>query len=148
MPPIWKNTRLMKFLPYDSIREAEAAIRESMRMWQSRTPHHLEFAVCLNGTHIGSVTMYLTQPGEADLGWVLDKHYWGRGLAREAVEAVMEYGRDHWGIRRFFAVCDSENEPSYRLMERLGMRRVPGAGVRKNRSSDEERKQLTYEKWL
>jgi len=30
-------------------------------------------------------------------------------------------------------------------MERLGMRRVPGIGKRKNRSSDEERLEIVYE---
>ena len=48
-------------------------------------------------------------------------------------------------MHRFVAMCDSENERSRRLMERLGMRRVPGVGKRKNRSSDEERLELTYE---
>ena len=140
-----ENTRMMMFLPYESIEETEAVIRESMAMWHSDAPHHLEFVVLLDGVQIGDVTLYPTAPGEAELGWVLDKRYWGHGYAAEAVRAVMDYGRRERGIQRFFAMCDSENAPSYRLMERLGMKRVPGEGTRKNRSSDEERREVVYE---
>ena len=140
-----ENTRLMMFLPYDSIEETEVWIRRSMENWQSDAPEHLQFAVMLDGRQIGDVTMYMAGPGNAELGWILDKGCQGHGYAAEAVRAVMDYGRREWGIRRFFAMCDSENERSWRLMERLGMRRVPGVGKRKNRSSDEERLELTYE---
>ena len=140
-----ENTRLMMFLPYDSIEETEVWIRRSMENWQSDAPEHLQFAVMLDGRQIGDVTMYMAGPGNAELGWILDKGCQGHGYAAEAVRAVMDYGRREWGIRRFFAMCDSENAPSYRLMERLGMRRVPGVGKRKNRSSEEERLEIIYE---
>ena len=140
-----ENTRLMMFLPYDSIEETEVWIRQSMEYWRSDAPEHLQFAVMLDGRQIGDVTMYMAGPGNAELGWILDKGCQGHGYAAEAVRAVMDYGRREWGIRRFFAMCDSENAPSYRLMERLGMRRVPGVGKRKNRSSEEERPEIIYE---
>ena len=140
-----ENTRLMMFLPYESIEETEVCIRKSMEYWQSDAPEHLQFAVILNGAQIGDVTMYMAGPGNAELGWILDKGCQGHGYAIEAVRAVMDYGKREWGIRRFFAMCDSENAPSYRLMERLGMRRMPQTGKRKNRASDEERLEIVYE---
>jgi len=140
-----ENTRLMMFLPYESIEETEANIRKSMEMWHSDSPEYLEFAVLLGNAHIGAVTLYLEPGGSAEFGWILDKRHWGHGYAAEAVRAVMEYGRRELGIRRFYAMCDSENVDSYRLMERLGMRFVRRTGGRKNRSSVEERQELTYE---
>lgn len=140
-----ENTGYMMFLPYASIGEAEEYIRSCMEMWGREQPEYLEFAVQLGGDHIGRVTLYLPETGVGELGWILDKRYWRRGYAGEAVRAVMDYGRKTWGIRRFIAMCDSENAPSYRLMERLGMYPVGRAGGRKNRSSQEERQELTYE---
>jgi len=63
---------------------------------------------------------------EAWLGWVLDPAYGGRGLATEAVEALLEVCLDDragLGLRRVTASCFVANEPSWRLMERVGMRR-------------------------
>lgn len=60
---------------------------------------------------------------EAELGWVLDPAYTGRGYATEAIRAVIDVCFGPLGLRRVHAGCFADNEPSWRLMERLGMRR-------------------------
>lgn len=60
---------------------------------------------------------------EAELGWVLDPGYTGRGYATEAICAVIGVCFGPLGLRRVHAGCFADNEPSWRLMERLGMRR-------------------------
>lgn len=60
---------------------------------------------------------------EAELGWVLDPTYTGRGYATEAIRAVIDTCFGHLGLRRVHAGCFADNEPSWRLMERVGMRR-------------------------
>lgn len=141
-----ENTRYMMFLPNDNIEQTAAWLRESERMWQSPAPHHLEFAILLEGEHIGSVTLYPEDGVSAELGWILRRDHWGHGYALEAARAAIDYGRRELGMTRFFAQCDSENAASYRLMERLGMHRVSCLGGRRNRSmGDQERLELTYE---
>ena len=141
-----ENTKYMMFLPNDTPEQTAAWLRESQEMWRSPAPHHLEFAILLEGRHIGSVTLYPVGGGSVELGWILRRDAWGHGYALEAARAAIDYGRHALGARRFFAQCDSENAASYRLMERLGMRRVSCLGGRKNRSmGDMERLELTYE---
>ena len=141
-----ENTKYMMFLPHASLGETEEWLRSCEAMWDSPAPHHLEFAILLEGRHIGSVTLYPLDGGRVELGWILNKVYWGRGYALEAARAAVDYAREQLGARCVFAQCDSENEASYRLMERLGMRRVSCVGGRKNRSTgDMERMELTYE---
>ncbi len=60
---------------------------------------------------------------EAELGWVLDPAHTGRGYATEAIRAVIDVCFGPLGLRRVHAGCFADNEPSWRLMERLGMRR-------------------------
>jgi RimJ/RimL family protein N-acetyltransferase len=60
---------------------------------------------------------------QAELGWTLDPAYRGRGYATEAVRALVDLAFGPLGLRRVYAMCFSGNEPSWRLMERLGMRR-------------------------
>lgn len=60
---------------------------------------------------------------EAELGWVLDPRYTGHGYATEAIRAVIDVCFGPLGLRRVHAGCFADNEPSWRLMERLGMRR-------------------------
>jgi RimJ/RimL family protein N-acetyltransferase len=60
---------------------------------------------------------------QAELGWAFDPAYGGRGLATEAAGELLRICFEDLGLRRVKALCFADNEPSWRLMERLGMRR-------------------------
>lgn len=60
---------------------------------------------------------------QAELGWVLDPGHTGHGYATEAVRAAIRLCFTELGLRRVTADCFAANEASWRLMERVGMRR-------------------------
>jgi RimJ/RimL family protein N-acetyltransferase len=60
---------------------------------------------------------------QAELGWVLDPAHSGVGYATEAVRELLRYCFEDLGVHRVVANCFLGNEASWRLMERLGMRR-------------------------
>lgn len=60
---------------------------------------------------------------QAELGWSLRPDETGKGYATEAVEAVLRICFEDLGLRRVTASCFVANTASYRLMERVGMRR-------------------------
>jgi len=60
---------------------------------------------------------------QAELGWVLDPSYGGQGYATEAVAELIRICFEELGLRRVTASCFADNKASWRLMERLGMRR-------------------------
>jgi RimJ/RimL family protein N-acetyltransferase len=60
---------------------------------------------------------------QAELGWVLDPAYTGHGYATEAVRGLLRVCFESLGVRRVVANCFLDNDASWRLMERVGMRR-------------------------
>jgi len=60
---------------------------------------------------------------EAELGWVLAPEHHGQGYGTEAVTALIGLSFEQLGLRRVIAGCFTANEASWRLMERVGMRR-------------------------
>jgi RimJ/RimL family protein N-acetyltransferase len=60
---------------------------------------------------------------QGELGWTLDPSYGGKGYATEAVRALIDISFKRLGLRRLHADCFYANEASWRLMERVGMRR-------------------------
>ena len=60
---------------------------------------------------------------QAELGWTLDPALGGHGYATEAVAELVRLCFEELGLRRVLASCFADNTPSWRLMERLGMRR-------------------------
>lgn len=62
-------------------------------------------------------------PQQAEIGWALGPEHQGQGLAHEAVRALLEVCFAELGLHRVYATCFADNAGSWRLMERLGMRR-------------------------
>lgn len=62
-------------------------------------------------------------PDVAEIGFTLTRGAQGRGLATEAITALLDYLFRVKVFRRVIGICDVRNHSSYQLMERLGMRR-------------------------
>jgi [ribosomal protein S5]-alanine N-acetyltransferase len=62
-------------------------------------------------------------PRTHEIGWVFHKTHHGKGYATEAALALLEYGFESLGLHRVISTCQPENVASYRVMEKLGMRR-------------------------
>lgn len=60
---------------------------------------------------------------QAELGWVLHPGHTGKGYATEALRELLRVCFEDLGLRRVTADCFAGNEASWRLMERVGMRR-------------------------
>lgn len=58
-----------------------------------------------------------------EIGWIFHAGYQNKGYATEAAAAVLGYAFDKLHLHRVVATCQPENAPSYRVMEKLGMRR-------------------------
>jgi ribosomal-protein-alanine N-acetyltransferase len=56
----------------------------------------------------------------AGVGYDLSRRLWGRGLASEAMTAVLDHGFGAMGLNRVEAHTDAENAASIRMLERLG----------------------------
>jgi len=60
---------------------------------------------------------------QAELGWVLDPAFNGHVYATEAARELLRVCFEDLGVRRVVAGCFVANAASWRLMERIGMRR-------------------------
>jgi len=74
---------------------------------------------------IGEVSLILrsVDARQGEVGWIFSPDYQGQGYATEAANAVFDLGFGPADMHRLSARCDVRNERSWRLMERLGMRR-------------------------
>jgi len=60
---------------------------------------------------------------QAEIGWAFDPRHHGHGYATEAARELLRLSFETLGLHRVEALCFAVNEPSWRLMERIGMRR-------------------------
>jgi RimJ/RimL family protein N-acetyltransferase len=121
--------------------DAEATWRyrrlASVNEWLDGTPADLESyrarfndparlaatVIVARGDRVIGDFMLRREDAEAELGWALDPEYSGHGYATEAVKELLRYCFEELGARRVTANCYLGNDSSWRLMERVGMRR-------------------------
>jgi ribosomal-protein-alanine N-acetyltransferase len=74
---------------------------------------------------IGSIGLRIKDEANrsADIGYVLNRRYWGRGYMTETARAILDAAFRDLHLHRVWATCDTRNHASYRVMEKLGMRR-------------------------
>lgn len=72
------------------------------------------------GELIGYVQATVQPNGRAGVAYELSSAYWGRGLASQAVRAMISEVADKYEVHSLFAVLKRENGRSLRLLERLG----------------------------
>ena len=139
----YENTRYMCHLPNRDSDETLSFLKDVEAEWQKDSPDFYEFALLYGNRHIGSVSVYF-ENGVGELGWIVNRKYWGNGFATEAAKILVEYFSKR-GHRRFIAHCDTENTASFKVMEKLGMTRTGRSGGRKNRAAAEESFEYQYE---
>ncbi len=66
---------------------------------------------------------------QADVGWLVDPAYAGRGLATEGAAEVLRLCFDELGLRRVTAGAFADNAASLRVMDKIGMT-IEGRGRR------------------
>ncbi len=56
-----------------------------------------------------------------EIGWRLDRAYWGQGLATEGGRAGLEFGFNVLGLDEIVSIPEPTNVASCRVAEHLGM---------------------------
>ena len=69
---------------------------------------------------VGWVVLGPRREGVAEVGYILRRDHWGRGIAREAVSALLDHGFGALELRRIYADTDPDNAPSIALLKSLG----------------------------
>ncbi|MGH8673966.1 MAG: GNAT family N-acetyltransferase [Burkholderiales bacterium] len=101
-------------------------LRERFRKLETRRSadgkeHWLNWVIRLPATGlIGYVQATVHPEGRAAIAYVLASRFWGRGLAHDAVQAMIAVLGQDYGVCRLSAVFKRQNRRSQRLLERLG----------------------------
>ena len=68
---------------------------------------------------------------EVEIAYLIDKSFWGQGLATEAARGILQYGFERLKLSRLICLIDPENIPSQKVAKKIGMKlekRVDGIG--------------------
>ncbi len=102
--------------PHETVEQTRASLARGDPSWRVWTITHAG-----DDTAIGYVAVGEKRPNVSEIGYLLARAQWGKGIAEEALTAVIDHLFAE-GERRVFADTDPDNVYSRRLLERLGFR--------------------------
>ena len=114
-------TRYLIWQPHTNVQETERFLAESIAAWGQGTRFPWVITLKGGGELIGMVEIRLNS-FKADVGYVIARRWWGRGLATEALRPVVEWAMAQPTIYRVWALCDVANVASARVLEKVGMK--------------------------
>jgi RimJ/RimL family protein N-acetyltransferase len=111
----------------NSEEEARDFVRSAIASQSTNPRTRFDFAILLRGeaTLIGGCGLNVSASNvyEASVGYFIAHDYWSQGYATEAAYRLLAFGFRVLGLHRTIAICDPENVASWRVLEKIGMRR-------------------------
>lgn len=122
---IRNNYEVQRYLP----RKDRETLAETQRLlqkmvWDNQSGTGINLSIRLKDTDalLGYVGFwkYDTFSGTGELGYMLAREHWNRGLASEALAGFLDFTTTHFHFARLNAVVHRENLYSIRLLEKNG----------------------------
>jgi [ribosomal protein S5]-alanine N-acetyltransferase len=109
---------------YSSIAEVQAFVARCLRRQSLPNRRGYYLAAELKATqHVVGDGFVVVHGGKtAEVGWGLHPDLWGRGFATELARALLCVGFEKLKCQKIWAKSFSENRPSMRVMEKIGMK--------------------------
>ncbi|HEY0754133.1 MAG TPA: GNAT family protein [Ktedonobacteraceae bacterium] len=109
--------------PHRSLEETRQALEQTQVRYAQRKA--IRWGITLKGADdrvIGSCSFHYFDSDfhRAETGYELNRAFWRQGLMAEAMSAILTYGFTELGLHRVEAIIDIANEPSKKLLLKLG----------------------------
>lgn len=119
------DAEVIRYIPWPvrTRDETAAALERKLGQVVAREPGDwIVRAIVERGTGvvIGEVLLKRDNDTTAEIGYVIRRDRWGKGLASEAVRTMLNSAISTFGLTDLAAVVEAENHDSLRLLERLG----------------------------
>lgn len=115
-------TKFLSWPAYKSIDDAHTILEIWLESYEN--PDFYQWAIVLKDLDqpIGSVSVVNQDPRVdlAEIGYCIGKHWWGRGIMPEAVNAVIKYLFREVGMQRLEVGHDPENPASGAVIRKCG----------------------------
>jgi RimJ/RimL family protein N-acetyltransferase len=109
--------------------ETEGFVERIVGCWEANGWGLWAVEVVGGAPFIGYVGLWAAEyvaPGTVEVGWRLAASAWGNGYAPEAASASLRFGFEERGLDEIVSFTVPQNRNSWRVMEKIGLRRKPG----------------------
>ena len=122
---VHRDDEVTRYLPYDTwhtMADAQAWLMRVRGLEENGRSRQFVVVDRADRRVMGAVVLFNADAvsARAELGYVLGKRDWGRGVMREVLTATIDRAFADLALRRLEAFADADNLASARLLQRLG----------------------------
>ncbi len=119
------DPEVVKYLPFgpNTREDSQNFLNHVMGKQEEEPREDYGLAVVLKSEDklIGGCRISKDSEREGNLGYILNRHYWGNGYATEATKSMVEFGFKELDVHRIYTDCHPDNVRSIRVLEKVGM---------------------------
>lgn len=116
-----RDEETVRFITVPPVKTLKEVIENSIQSYFMLDPIG-KWAIVYDQTMVGTIDLRLNEAHrQAEIGYVLNKRYWGQGIMPEASQAILAVGFDQLQLVRIFSEHDTRNPKSGRVMTKIGM---------------------------
>jgi len=125
-----KDPEVMTFLgPPLSRQASDTAIDRQLELMEAGEPafwavERLSDKVFMGCIGVKRVTFKAAFTPCYEIGWRLDRSYWGQGYATEGANAALDIAFKRWDMLEIYSFTVVDNLPSQSVMQKIGMARI------------------------
>ncbi len=100
-----------------------AATRQWLEVYDTQGYGMLTAELKATGAYVGRIgfaVQHVDGHDEVEVGWVVAREHWGRGLATEAARALLDYGFRWHRFPRIISLIDPANAASIAVARKIG----------------------------
>lgn len=124
---LYKDPEIRRYFPEGTLTYKET--KEELEWFLNGHPKHPELGLWATihketGQFIGRCGLLpwtIDQREKVEVAYLLDKKYWGQGLATEAAQAILQYGFEQLHLSRLICMMFPENLASANVARKMGM---------------------------
>ncbi|MDI6572702.1 GNAT family N-acetyltransferase [Leuconostoc lactis] len=116
-----RDEETVRFITVPPVKTVTEVLENSIQSYFMLDPIG-KWAIVYDQKMVGTIDLRLNEAHrQAEIGYVLNKRYWGQGIMPEAAQAILAVGFDQLQLVRIFSEHDTRNPKSGRVMTKLGM---------------------------
>jgi ribosomal-protein-alanine N-acetyltransferase len=108
--------------PYTDLQQAKNLVKALIDEYQQGIGLTWVLTIKETQTFVGTCSYWFKASAQAEVQFEIAKQFWGKGLMREALQAIIRYGFEGLGLDEIEAYVSLENQRARTLLTALGFK--------------------------
>ncbi|WP_316803496.1 GNAT family N-acetyltransferase [Pedobacter nototheniae] len=123
---LFEDEQVTQYLPYRPLEEYIELFRTTMGNYGKTPLGRWGIFNTQDNDFIGTCVIrdFKYIPGQTEIGYVLSRNYWGKGIATELSKALVDYCLTSTDAIEIVAITDLNNIASQKVLQKAGLKRL------------------------